>query len=136
MNILKTPPEPNKASIVVSWVSLNIPRIIDWFLGAIAYLLVLSLGIFAVYCVFGLIFGNLTNSRIEKILSLLNDNWKALLVLGFPIVYPAIRKLLAKANLSGIGPIRFGRQTRTTKTAGMLRKTHVREKEQQKDDSK
>jgi len=131
-----SPPKPNKASLVASWISLNIPRIVDWLLGVVAHFLVLSLGIFAVYCVFALIFGNLTNSRIEKILSLLNENWKALLVLGFPIFYRAIRKLLEEATISGVGPIHFGRQARTTKTARVPRRTHVRKNEQQKDESK
>jgi hypothetical protein len=132
----KTPPPPNRASRMVSWLSLNIPQITDWLLEIIAHLLVLSLSIFAIYCVFGLIFGNLTNSRIEKILSLLNDNWKALLVLGFAVFYPAIRRLLARANLGGIGPIHFVRQAKTMKEVKVPRKTHMRKREQQKDDNK
>ncbi len=102
------PQKPNKASVITAWIVVNIPAIADWMLSMVARLMVLCLGIFAFYCGIAVVLatGDPSSSRIWKILCLVNDNWKALLLLGFPIFYQAVKGLLGRAEVDQLWPPR------------------------------
>ena len=98
------PKNPNPLGSIMSDVSswvLGLRRLFDGLVEIAARAIVLGAAVLIAYTAWSLLFGALdpADSRIGKILQLLNDNWKVLLLLILPLFYQTIRNFLGQREL-------------------------------------
>lgn len=96
------PTKSNRFFARVSLVSDAISRVLSWLSDVLARALVIVITLFVGATAWSLVFGqdDPAWSRTGKILSLLNDNWKVLLILIVPLFYQTVRGLLERSHLA------------------------------------
>jgi hypothetical protein len=90
----------------MSFIKDSIPNFLNWLLGVLELLIVLAIALVIGYGVVCFLWGT-NQDRFVKLIAVINDNWKAALVLLIPLFYRPIRIYLEQLDK---GP--FGMQRR------------------------